>query len=210
MEVFDLPDAPPFTALSYTWGPVTPIFDIFVNDEPVSVRKGLFRFLQAYDGDEYLWIDQICINQSNVLERNHQVGLMTSIYSQCRSVIIWLGRLLTRPRASIIFNNTTSVEALAAILRHDYFTRLWIIQEVLLARHIDVLCNYPTVGNIWMSWEDMCKVVKHSQEAVSMLHVPSSAILLLQEYGMQAQLTLYHSIALFSGNHCHGGSDRIY
>jgi hypothetical protein len=143
MEVFDLSDAPPFTALSYTWGPVSPTFNILVNSQPISIRKGLFRFLQAYDGDKYLWIDQICIDQSNVLERNHQVGMMSSIYTQCRSVIIWLGRLRTRPRAPIIFNSTRTVEALAAILQHEYFTRLWIVKEVLASARYRRLVSLP-------------------------------------------------------------------
>jgi hypothetical protein len=216
MEVFDLSNAPPFTALSYTWGPVSSTFDIFVNGEPVSIRKGLYRFLQAYDGDAYLWIDQICIDQSNVLERNHQVGMMSSIYTQCRSVIIWLGRLRTRPRAPIIFNSTRNVEALAAILQHEYFTRLWIVQEVLLAQDIHVLCHFPAVGSIWVSWVDMCSVFEHSQDALGLLNIPSAPIALLRENGRLQQqgrpirLRLGETISTFSGGYCQDPRDKMY
>jgi hypothetical protein len=38
-----------------------------------------------------MWIDAICINQSNVAERELQVGLMRDIYQQADGVVIWLG-----------------------------------------------------------------------------------------------------------------------
>jgi len=42
--------------------------------------------------DGYLWIDVICIDQSNTTERSEQVLLMDSIYTLARQVIIWLGK----------------------------------------------------------------------------------------------------------------------
>jgi hypothetical protein len=44
MEVFDLSDAPPFTALSYTWGPVSPTFTILVNEKFSKFEKACFDF----------------------------------------------------------------------------------------------------------------------------------------------------------------------
>ena len=38
----------------------------------------------------YLWIDQICINQEDISERNHQVELMGDIYGGCKQVLVWL------------------------------------------------------------------------------------------------------------------------
>jgi hypothetical protein len=38
-----------------------------------------------------LWADSVCINQSDVRERSHQVGLMHSIYRCAEYVGIWLG-----------------------------------------------------------------------------------------------------------------------
>ncbi|KAJ8106822.1 hypothetical protein OPT61_g9288 [Boeremia exigua] len=40
---------------------------------------------------KFLWMDAICIDQSNGLERNHQVPLMREIYSKTKRVIVWLG-----------------------------------------------------------------------------------------------------------------------
>jgi hypothetical protein len=174
------------------------------------VRKGLFRFLQAYDGIDYLWIDQLCIDQSNILERNHQVGLMASIYSQSRSVLIWLGKLRSRPKSPIIFNNTNNPEALANILQHNYFRRLWIVQEVLLARHMDVLCTHASVGNIWVSWEAMCNVARHSMVILEQLNVPRIPLLLLKEFGTGFRRSLKETLAMFSGAYCQDPRDRVY
>ncbi|KAK5625784.1 hypothetical protein RRF57_001500 [Xylaria bambusicola] len=38
-----------------------------------------------------LWADSVCINQGDVRERNHQVGMMHSIYRCAECVGIWLG-----------------------------------------------------------------------------------------------------------------------
>jgi hypothetical protein len=38
-----------------------------------------------------LWVDALCINQSHIDEKNHQVGIMGEIYSKAAWVLVWLG-----------------------------------------------------------------------------------------------------------------------
>ncbi|KAH7309808.1 heterokaryon incompatibility protein-domain-containing protein [Stachybotrys elegans] len=38
-----------------------------------------------------IFVDQICIDQYNLVEKEHQVGIMRDIYSNCERAIIWLG-----------------------------------------------------------------------------------------------------------------------
>lgn len=38
-----------------------------------------------------LWIDALCINQKDVTERGHQVGIMHEIYRNTQKNLIWLG-----------------------------------------------------------------------------------------------------------------------
>ena len=38
-----------------------------------------------------IWIDAICIDQTNQRERNLQVNLMGEIYHRARAVVVWLG-----------------------------------------------------------------------------------------------------------------------
>ncbi|EDU40699.1 conserved hypothetical protein [Pyrenophora tritici-repentis Pt-1C-BFP] len=146
----------------------------------------------------------------NVLERNHQVGLMASIYSQCSSVTIWLERFHRRPRAPVIFNDMKSAEALAVILQQPYFLRLWIVQEVLLARRIDILCSHASIGNVWICWDDMCRLVKQSQPALEMLNVPTPALSLLNNYSIGTTWPLLGAFFSFGAGYCQDPRDKIY
>ncbi|KAH7308390.1 heterokaryon incompatibility protein [Stachybotrys elegans] len=38
-----------------------------------------------------IFVDQICIDQFDLVEKEHQVGIMREIYSNCERAIIWLG-----------------------------------------------------------------------------------------------------------------------
>ncbi|KAF5723294.1 het-domain-containing protein [Fusarium mundagurra] len=48
-------------------------------------------FVPFLSVSEYLWVDQICINQADTAEKSSQVQLMGQIYRQCATVQIWLG-----------------------------------------------------------------------------------------------------------------------
>jgi hypothetical protein len=85
-----------YTALSYMWGAAIADHTIDLNGTPFLVRKNLWTFLDRArtDGFEgYLWIDALCIDQTRVGERNHQVALMGNIYSHAEGVIVWLGHV---------------------------------------------------------------------------------------------------------------------
>lgn len=75
----------PFCALSYTWGSKEARKTIVLDGVRFKVRRNLWCFLhqvRARGAGELLWIDALCIDQSNVLERNHQVQFMGQIYSK--------------------------------------------------------------------------------------------------------------------------------
>jgi hypothetical protein len=85
---------PPYTALSYMWGPSQRYGAIMLNGEAFPVGYSLWSFLrQMRIREQYgnYWIDSICVNQKIVLERNHQVQMMQLIYSNAQSVAVWLG-----------------------------------------------------------------------------------------------------------------------
>ena len=91
---------PRYEALSYVWGtpepellkfPIgrqEPVFYVFQN-----LYTALHRILSLTDEGEYrtLWIDQICINQDDVFEKNAQLLLMGEIYKRAHDVLVWLG-----------------------------------------------------------------------------------------------------------------------
>lgn len=121
LSVFELESAPPYQALSYTWGdpsqfPELEGLDLSMTgswassyDEEVrfkidgkgvvikpgrSLHEALSRLLHADTSlmeHRYLWVDALCINQRNDPEREAQVLMMGEIYSRATKVISWLG-----------------------------------------------------------------------------------------------------------------------
>ena len=88
-----------YHALSYVWGDVTSTETIYVNGVPFAATTNLAAYLRArrtvFCGEELfdheIWIDAICIDQSNVGEKTEQVLMMRKIYERACLVIAWLG-----------------------------------------------------------------------------------------------------------------------
>jgi hypothetical protein len=78
-----------YKCLSYTWLPEHPRHDIEVNGCILSVGQNLFQFLLAYrryQGTENispLWIDAICINQGDTVEKGHQYNR----WARCTAIL---------------------------------------------------------------------------------------------------------------------------
>lgn len=90
----DVEDLIPYEAISYTWGSMELSATVTIDGKTLSVTENLYLALQNLrlgEADRVLWVDAICINQSNHRERGHQVQQMGSVYSQADRVIIWLG-----------------------------------------------------------------------------------------------------------------------
>ncbi|KAH7150532.1 heterokaryon incompatibility protein-domain-containing protein [Dactylonectria estremocensis] len=112
IEVYRLPEAPEYEALSYTWGqmdrhlPVSILgTDINGNEteEALLATPQLLmalRRLRLPSTPRLLWIDQLCIDQENMEERGSQVQLMGSIYKSASRTIIYLGEDVTRLASS--------------------------------------------------------------------------------------------------------------
>lgn len=187
--IFELSQAPAYQAASYEWGPEHPARSININGKALSIRRNLWDFLDVLRrreeiSDCYFWVDQICIDQTNLRERNHQVQLMSSIYSNAIMVLAWLGAryksLIYTPHiiallfwghkghkdrrsyeagkgelksfpvcrcaACIVESATTRclykykrLDKFFALINRSYWKRLWIIQEVVLAKEV-VFC----------------------------------------------------------------------
>jgi len=86
----------PYEALSYVWGDQNTPCEIMVDGKMLSVTISLYDALchlrQPHE-DRILWVDALCIDQSNIKERSHQVNHMGEIYRKCENVIVWLGYL---------------------------------------------------------------------------------------------------------------------
>jgi hypothetical protein len=179
-----------YTALSYTWG--APIFDAqfrFANDTFINITSSLasaLKHLRSHTDSIFLWIDQICINQNDVLEKQKQIPLMGLIYSHATNTVIWLGDeggddpqlafdILQEVHAKLAWFDgeiksddfeRLRLPALAApewaevnrISSRSWFERLWVIQEAVLSRDLYLKCGKTVVG--WDDFSLWCTTVE--------------------------------------------------
>ncbi|KAI6089079.1 heterokaryon incompatibility protein-domain-containing protein [Hypoxylon rubiginosum] len=154
--------APPYVALSYTWGdPITGeseprrLATIFVNKRAFRIHTNLFRALKALRNKEArLWVDAICIDQQNIQERGVQVALMGDIFRGATKVCAWLGP--ATEDSDFVFDAISSYndtgqfqlefnrQYFKSIWRFSeriWFKRAWIIQEVALAKDVLFVCG---------------------------------------------------------------------
>lgn len=155
----ELHSAQAYEALSYTWGDLSNYQVIHITipgsgeSKEFPVTSNCFSALtrlRLKEQPRILWIDALCIDQSNLSERNHQVTLMPKIYSQAADVVIHLGEATENSDLAVNFivecdsptSKTSSlsypkseplIQALNSFFRRPWFTRVWIIPEVILS-----------------------------------------------------------------------------
>ncbi|RDW57815.1 hypothetical protein BP5796_12616 [Coleophoma crateriformis] len=134
--------------------------------------KSALEALRSVDSDVCVWADALCINQSNGEERTAQVSRMHEVYSQADRVCIWLGgrrdaenqktfdflrSILNLERLDDFFKGVSNKEQkdledckrVIDLMKSEWFTRRWIIQELALATDAYVRC-----GSCEMDWTE--------------------------------------------------------
>jgi hypothetical protein len=83
----------PYEALSYEWGPEEPIRSIYLDGVRINIRHNLkaLRSIRYTKTRRTIWVDAICINQDDIIERNTQVAMMSEIYRRASQVLVSLG-----------------------------------------------------------------------------------------------------------------------
>lgn len=167
----NLRDCSSYEALSYAWGDLTETESIQVvaatrpgHDDspkaPLPVTIGCadsLRRLRSGTATRTLWVDSICINQTLVPERNQQLRLMSHIYSGAARVVIYLGESSGADSSEVVMDwlrelhepsdaaaghlPAPDLTVLRAFLGRRWFTRVWVLQEIRLAREAIVVCG---------------------------------------------------------------------
>ena len=153
------------TALSYEWGSfdVPNLFTVYVNGQEFEIRENVYWFLQTMRSEgkrTMFFIDAICIDQSNVNEKGHQVNLMTKIYEGAKEVIAWLGTPLSckvdlsslEEELPLTWSGKQMI-ALERLCSVSYWERLWVVQEIVLAKSIVVYCG--SWNRTWSEFRDL-------------------------------------------------------
>ncbi|KAF1979633.1 hypothetical protein BU23DRAFT_101946 [Bimuria novae-zelandiae CBS 107.79] len=156
LEVYADDDHPEYECTSYTWGgedndntKCRPIYMGTYWDVLLQTKNchSMLQNIRPWRGVRMVWVDAICIDQSNMVERASQVAKMGQIYENCTRVIVYLGpdwtqstrrfpvrqsldslQLSEHPAAT-----SRSVFNLLDMLSRRYFSRVWVVQELLLS-----------------------------------------------------------------------------
>lgn len=169
-----------YVALSYCWGKANKTVHINISGKLNQVSTSLGHALQELRRRRLyrVWVDQLCIDQSNHEELAHQVERMGDIYRSAFRTMAWLGYCLENDRAefekarSLVQSleswregkretpqpkgkNSTKKStatplplssqsdrlALWSVLSREYWTRAWIIQEVIVSQSVHFFWN---------------------------------------------------------------------
>ena len=170
-------NAPEYEALSYTWGAnKTDAIRIFsgggVYEVPVTSNLSFaLQCLRFRQEARYLWVDALCINQDDAIEKSQQIRKMASIYNNAQRVLVWLGQGDDDSERALGFvhriNNLGEFErliedeksvkdwnALLEVMTRKWFSRRWVIQEIALARQAIVHCGLTSV-----LWRDLASAI---------------------------------------------------
>jgi hypothetical protein len=170
----DVAQSLPYSALSYTWGAATldqDIDKIILHGHIFWIRKNLWNFMdyeRLQPQQKLFWVDACCINQTesdsaSIKEKNHQVTLMRHIYHRAAEVVIWLGKppqdLEWQLDHLYAFLDSSwsggdlpeydicDLRAFGYLWSKPYWRRVWIVQEILMAKRIILRC-----GNFKFEW----------------------------------------------------------
>ncbi|MCJ1378636.1 hypothetical protein MMC17_001735 [Xylographa soralifera] len=180
-----LHEAPSFRAISYVWGSLQDVVSLHIGkgtflNTTRNLAEALRNFRSKPGKVQYLWADQLCIDQGNLVERGIQVSMMSEIYGKAAKCVAWLGEedkdtplafetikcvkaagwdLNQLPDAPVgqrlVQSKRWTVEAesklpgiedglwytLRRLLDREWFSRLWILQEVVIPRVVYFKCG---------------------------------------------------------------------
>lgn len=173
---------PVYFALSYCWGAETATYPFTCDEQNLPVRANLLaalKYLVDVIGDSPIWIDAICINQSDEEEKFGQLRMMPLIYGNAAKVWIWLGpetedtvcaaenmrqvvadfkkvrSTKCRNASAIAMPGAACIRGIGDILTRPWWSRLWVLQEAGLARAAVFLCGRSQIP--WSRLRDLTK-----------------------------------------------------
>ncbi|KAK1534924.1 HET domain-containing protein [Colletotrichum costaricense] len=227
----------PYEALSYAWGCTDLVESISASGKRLPITRNLFSALTHLRTEEarILWVDALCIDQSNLAERGHQVGHMAGIYRQAEQVLVWLGHstqdtillmdALNKSRResrdtegnascpvlplnpSFIASHLDRLrKALEHLLEQPWFTRVWVLQEVSYARMVLICCGHQFIpANMFVLAISAAGIELNDQQRALLDLMPSSS-----NKSSARKKTLYTLLLQFRSMQATDPRDMVY
>lgn len=134
-----------YEALSCVWGNLKNPQPIYIDKHPFIVGENLhlaLLHLRKRILERIIWVDAVCIDQTNNEEKEHQIQFMAKIYGQANRVIVWLGKMiensdlaleairLAADKKPINSSNKEMIQqAILKLLQRPWFERIWVRQQ---------------------------------------------------------------------------------
>jgi hypothetical protein len=164
---------PTYHGVSYCWGTEQDWQWLQCDGQRLQITRNvdvMLRHLRKPYRPRNLWIDALCINQSDDIEKAKQVRAMGAIYEYAEKVHVWLGTATEGDRIPFVFRclqkwalnahqrpaldittiSESIVAALNAFMERPWFTRRWVLQEVKLAHDVMVHCGVYRLSWTWV------------------------------------------------------------
>ena len=182
LQTHDRAYASKYEALSYVWGSPTTACTIFLDGKAFDVTWNLklaLRYLRWPSEPRTLWIDAICIDQSNLKEKSAQLPLISNIFAKASRVLCWLGppdtdidlafehltelyvrnvEVFTRlydDETRVLLPKT--IPGIKRFFSNPWWYRVWTAQELIVAREDSLfLC-----GNAGLPWTIAEALIAH-------------------------------------------------
>ncbi|PMD63606.1 uncharacterized protein K444DRAFT_556346, partial [Hyaloscypha bicolor E] len=233
-----------YCALSYWWGEDLPTHPVEMYDD-TGVRDGLqtmtpfnssgkfyirdnlaaaLKQFRKETEDINVWVDALCINQTDVEEKTAQVARMDVIYSEATYVCAWLGAGKPESKETFDFlknkvldlqeldnlvktsNHARKWRLVVNLMKNRWFSRRWVIQELALARIAVVRwgseeiewSNFADAIALFMTKHDeITEILEGNQKTFSAMQDPDTHIGALDPRALGANTLVNASTNLF-------------
>ena len=181
-----LSDPPPFVALSYECGDPSKVIPFLLDGEFVPITTNLWNALWELKKHSHtlVWVDCFCIDQRNNTEKSAQIMRLNVIFREADLVVSWLGPAsngsdsVMRAMQSVSHQqacsetamrfDTTSSDCVAHFLARSYWSRSWVLQEIIAGARVQICCGQLMVP--WEAFDSLLDTFVRSDASRSSLH----------------------------------------
>ncbi|OAL55027.1 hypothetical protein IQ07DRAFT_284143 [Pyrenochaeta sp. DS3sAY3a] len=237
--------SPTYSAVSYTWateeGDKSVLKRIYIADLEAAQTwqylqvtincENVLRQLRKTDKPQIIWIDSVCINQSSMDERNHQVGLMGRIYQRAKTVEMCIYNPTTDYRGAMGLLNVLLAEGqsvgkfddcasanssdipihimhLILLFGCRYFERVWVIQEILLAATTNLHVNDEVV---LLTWDKLDSAQETSMQfSVLIFRLQDWVLAWRRQTQSQGKTRIVSSLSMSLRSFCEDPKDHVF
>lgn len=239
-EVVSRDKPPPYCAISYVWGPQSsgPNGNTFRTPQGgISITESLtacLKCLRRKGIETYIWVDALCINQSDNDEKGIQIRSLASVYRKSERVIIWMGETglhderspgidwlkgahadtcqtagqcdLKKKPESGLYEWDDRWSNVLSLLKQEWFVRTWIIQELVLGKNTTIVYGQSEIG-----WDCFMASLFKGGDEVLQKATPAMALHLTREKHRQGRkFRFLELLELFSYTQATEPRDKMF